>query len=98
MTEIFDLRAFQADLGKWQKATFPQSTHESKFKHLLKEVKELEQDMTDGIEMADIVMLIVGMAEVQGIDLSAKLAEKFEINKNRKWGTPDKDGVVHHIK
>ena len=98
MTEIFDFRDFQKKLGEWQRSTFPASTHESKFKHLLKEIKELEENMADGTEMADIIMLVVGMADIQGIDISSKLQEKFEINKQRKWGTPDEFGVVHHVK
>lgn len=92
-----DLQKFQKELHNWQLKTFPQSTLLSKLAHLKKEVIELDQNPTDGYEMADIIMLVCGMAAIEGIDISSVLQEKFEINKNRKWGTPDKDGVVLHI-
>jgi Protein of unknown function (DUF550) len=93
-----DLRKFQKELHEWQLQTFPQSTALSKLTHLKKEIIELEQNPADPYEMADIIMLVCGMASIQGIDIATALETKFEVNKNRKWGIPDKDGVVSHIK
>ncbi len=31
-------------------------------------------------------------------DICKAIQEKFEINKARKWGEPDANGVVNHIK
>lgn len=93
----FDLNIFQKELGEWQKQTFPFSTRESKFEHLLEEVAELSYDLSDGAEMADIVILLLGIADSQNINLADELKKKFEILKNRKWGQPDEKGVVRHI-
>jgi hypothetical protein len=30
-------------------------------------------------------------------DICKAISEKFEINKKRKWGKPDANGVVNHI-
>jgi len=31
-------------------------------------------------------------------DLFEAIRDKFEINKNRTWSKPDKDGIVRHVK
>jgi hypothetical protein len=86
------------DILAWQRRTFPDGTAASCAKHLLKEAHELVAKPTDGEEMADIVFLAFGAADRAGVDLWAAIRAKFEINKSRTWGTPDVDGVVHHIR
>lgn len=51
-----------------------------------------------GKEMADMVLLIISAASHCDIDLNKAVWEKLEINKKRKWGKPDAEGVVSHIK
>jgi hypothetical protein len=92
-----DFRKFQQDLHIWQVNTFPQSDVHAKLSHLKQEIAELEENPSDVMEMADIVILVTGLAAIQGYDLSNAIEQKFEINKTRKWGTPDKNGVVNHI-
>lgn len=91
---------------KWQKKTFPEASPSSKLKHLKQEVDELESDIFHGketvpSEFADCFLLLFGAAYACGYnwsDIWQFMDWKMEINKNRKWGKPDKDGVVNHIK
>lgn len=90
----------------WQKETFSQATAFSKIQHLKEEIEELSIDVAiDGIdkrlEFADCFLLLFGAAASDGMtyeDICQAIHEKFEINKARKWGEPDKIGVVKHIK
>ena len=53
------------------------------------------------MEFADCFFLLFGAAAAYGMsyeDISKAVAEKFEINKARKWGKPNASGVVNHIK
>jgi len=50
-----------------------------------------------GFEMADIGILLLDIAFVQGVDLTDYLLRKHEINMGRKWSAPDEHGVQHHI-
>ena len=85
------------EIGQWAETTFTKSTPESAFNHLKREVKELSNNLHDGKEMADIVMIIAHLASKAGIDLEAEIIKKFNVNKSRRWGEPDEEGVCEHI-
>jgi len=94
------------EITEWQEITFPTSTALSKVAHLKQEVLELESDLnTDSdhltTEWADCAILLFGAAKLAGMSYSMCLIaiqDKFEVNKLRKWGNPDENGVVNHIK
>lgn len=91
----------------WQEATFPNATALSKVQHLKEEIKELEAELQRnnfttelGSEIADCLFLIYGAAFKAGLNytqIELALQRKLAINKNRKWGKPDADGVVKHV-
>jgi len=95
--------SLQDQVAAWQAETFPGATTRSRIKHLEKEVGELEEAEL-GIsrerilrEAADCAILLFGIAALVGGDLLDEARKKLEINKGRKWGEPDEDGVVEHI-
>lgn len=100
------------DILNWQKHTFPDSYAISKLHHLSQEVPELIEELEyfeNGggsinrirMEFADCFLLLMGSATIAGFsaeDIETMIREKLEINKKRKWGIPDENGVVLHIK
>lgn len=51
-------------------------------------------------ELADCFTLLLDVAAHENINVSELLdasEQKLEINKKRKWGEPDENGVVEHI-
>lgn len=94
------------EIVKWQVQTFGHSTALSKIEHLKEEIEELIVDIAikgldKRLEFADCFFLLFGAAAADGMtyeDICNAIQEKFEINKARKWGQPDKNGVVKHIK
>lgn len=89
---------FQSEVSKWAYQTFPHQTPHSKMAHLRKEIDELAENTSDGEEMADCFILLLNLAEMAGVDLMTEARRKMEINRKRKWGAPDADGVCHHVK
>ena len=99
-------------IGQWSEETFKKQSSVSKLKHLQKEVVELieecEKDRNDALtsininlEFADCFILLLDAARKEGLnaeDILITIAHKMKINKERKWGPPDKDGVVQHIR
>lgn len=94
------------EVAAWQRATFGQATAFSKIEHLKEEIEELRIDLAiesadRRLEFADCFFLLFGAAAADGMtyqDIIEAIDEKFAINKARKWGTPDINGVVNHIK
>ncbi len=96
---------------KWQIETFPKADQLSKVYHLKEEVDELIQSIespgfklsdVERVEMeyADCFMLLFGSAMIAGYtidDIATMVKDKLDINRNRKWGEPDKNGVVKHL-
>lgn len=91
------MKSFQDKVGEWGNYTFPRGTPDSIVTHLKKEVEELAESH-DPAEAADCFLLLLQHAHRCGYDLAAEAIKKFEINKNRKWGIPDAEGVVEHIR
>ncbi len=95
------------EVVKWQKETFPTASPGSKIAHLKQEVEELENDVAGGNligaqkEFADCFLLLFGAAYASGYswkDIWQFIDWKMQVNKKRKWGKPDANGVVNHIK
>ena len=90
----------QDDIGVFSEKTFPGATPRSKALHLSEEAKEAAADPDDIIEWADCLILLLDGARKSGFsaaDIHAAALKKLEINKARKWGAPDADGVVRHV-
>ena len=93
------------DITKWQRETFPNAQPTSKLSHLSEELEELHFELshpTDNLrlEFADCFLLLFGCASSAGMtygDICMAIDEKMEINRRRKWGQPDENGVVKHI-
>lgn len=93
------------EITEWQERTFPAATAQSKVLHLRDEVNELMDDLRIGspsrrLEFADCFILLFGAAAADGMtyeDICNAIDDKFEINKSRKWGKPDANGVVRHV-
>ena len=76
---------------------------------LIQAIHELQKlEIPDGdifekvfYEYADCFMLLLDSASHSGISAKTLIRytrKKLKINKSRKWGKPDKNGVVEHIK
>ena len=96
----------QERIAAWARTVFPHDDPDAAtggvLAHFLEEVGELVVAYNDGgdvrEEAADIMHLLFQLAEFGGFDLLDETERKFAINRKRTWGTPDANGVVHHIK
>lgn len=98
--EVEHLEDLIEDVLNWQRATFTQRSAHSITAHLLKEAKELHANPNDDEEWADVLLLAFALCDdgERRRDLAREVRRKLEVNKLRKWGEPDADGVIQHIK
>jgi len=88
----------QKEVGAWANKVFGKSqTTIGVINHLIKEVCEL-RDSNAPDEAADCLLLLFQHAHEQGYDLIEEAKKKHQINLKRKWGKPDKYGVIEHIR
>lgn len=90
----------------------PGDFFEGRINHLEKEIKELKiaflepyawteynknkknQEIKE--EIVDCYLLVLHLVHLRGFDLLDEARKKMEINRGRKWGPPDKNGVIEH--
>lgn len=92
------LEAVLDDVWQWQQETFPTRSAHSISAHLRAEAQELAEDPTDRMEMADVLMLLSGLARYTGTDLASAVREKLAICRARVWGKPNAEGYVEHVR
>jgi len=96
------IQQLQDDIADWSDATFGSNrSPAAPLHHLAKEVQELIAAPVDRMEYADCLTLLLDAYRMAGgstDELVEACYEKLEINRRRKWGTPDKNGVVEHIR
>lgn len=69
--------------------------------HLVKEANELRDNPRDIMEMADCMNLLMDTCRRAGYtatDLLDAVDRKLDILPGRKWGPPDANGVIEHIR
>jgi len=111
--EIMELQKLMDDIREWSDATFGEGQRTVPIlHHLKKEVDELIEEVMADLELesdsgtsltefADTFMLLFDAANHHGFtaaNILNAVRGKLEINKKRKWGRPDENGVVEHIK
>lgn len=95
---VATLDGLARDIRAWGETTFPSSNPSSTAEHLRREADELLVNPMNGEEMADVFHLLVQLARVTDVDLTAEVARKFAINLRREWQQPDAAGVVEHVR
>lgn len=105
------LQKLANDIYDWAIVTFKDQTAHGVANHLQKEAIELSNailinqlypDVYDyKEELADCLMLVLELSRLLKIPVDVLLEDtqkKLEKNKLRKWKTPDKDGIIEHVK
>ena len=92
-TPIGELQKLVVD---WADSVFPDRTPEQAFRKLMEEeIEEMKKAPHDEMEFADAVIVLLDLAHLMNIDISAAVKKKMEINKNRKWTL--RDGLFKHV-
>ena len=107
MADLIKLQKLMDDIAEWSDKTFGDGKRTISIAyHLKKEIDELIEDLECNNtketidEFSDCFMLLFDCASHYGLkahDIWLFCQRKLEINKSRKWGRPDKNGVVEHI-
>jgi hypothetical protein len=93
-----DISFLQQEIATWADSLIPNRTaHQALTKLALEEIPEFLLEPDSPGEYADLVILILDIAHLQGIDVKAAVLEKMNINKNREWEVDPKTGIMSHL-
>jgi len=94
-----ECKKFQDLVAKWGNDTFGVGvqTKYGVMAHFVKEVCEFHLSHSPD-EAADCFLLLLQHAHECGYDLFEEAQKKHQVNLGRKWGKPDKDGCIEHIR
>ena len=87
----------QREVKEWADSVFPNRTaHDALCKLMLEEIPEFALAQKDESEYADMVILILDIASLNGIDVSAAVARKMAINRARTWTIDPNTKIMRH--
>lgn len=94
------MNAISRDITEWANSVYPNRTTQATVaKLVLEEIPEwLNSDTNDPMEFADMVILILDLANMNNIDIVEAVKLKMSINKNRKWKIDPITNTMSHIK
>lgn len=99
-----ELQEFWNDHAEWSQKTFGLDSvrgPEGPLNHLAKEVQEALAKPDDPGEYADLLLLTFDAARRSGLtfgQLIGAARSKLHVNKARRWGKPNADGSVEHVR
>jgi len=94
------IKNLQDDSYQFVIGLLPNLTHYQQARKVLEESTELANDADDEVEYADVLISLLVAAKLKGIntDKLLQVAEtKMALNKTRKWGEADANGLKKHI-
>lgn len=89
----------QREIAEWADGLIPDRTvHTALSKLMLEELPELiSSGASDELEFADVVILVLDMAHLQGIDIEKAVKTKMDINRKRTWKVDEITGLMSHV-
>lgn len=90
------LRELQRAVVEWANSIFPQRTQASAFMKLFEEVGELIRQPNSPGEYADILIMLLDLADMHGIDLLKAGFDKMDVNRKRSW-VKGALGTLQHV-
>lgn len=93
------IRNLQTEIKKWADSVFPNRTSSGILKKIDEEKQEIiDSGCIDPLEYADLAILILDLASINGIDIQDAVRTKLEINYARSWEIDLENGVMRHKK
>lgn len=91
----------QDDASEFVYGILPMLTHQQQVKKVLEEATELAESPNDETEYADVLISLLVAWKLKGGDVDSLLKvaiQKMKVNRDRKWGDMDENGLKKHVK
>jgi NTP pyrophosphatase (non-canonical NTP hydrolase) len=92
-----DIRQLQDRITKWADANFPNRTTADILLKLYEEVGEYARDPKSSMEFGDVMILLLDVANRNGIDVHRAIEEKMDLNEKRQWRVDENTRIMRHV-
>ena len=92
-----DIRQLQDRITKWADANFPNRTTADILLKLYEEVGEYARDPKSSLEFGDVMILLLDVANRNGIDVHRAIEEKMDMNEKRQWRVDENTRIMRHV-
>lgn len=79
------IREWQERIRLWSEVKFPEMEARTVMLKTFEELSEVVREPGDALEHADLLILVLDLANKCGIDIESALAQKMAINQQREW-------------
>ncbi len=88
----------QAEIAAWIGPLHPTRAPLGTIAKVLEEIGELiaSERMRDPLEVADVLILVLDLATLLDVDVTAAVRAKLDINRRRSWRAAD-NGALSHV-
>lgn len=91
------VRELQTEIKEWADSVFPTRTaYGALCKLMLEEIPEFALAVNDPGEYADLVILVLDIATLNGIDVESAVRDKMQKNRARTWSINETTGLMKH--
>jgi NTP pyrophosphatase (non-canonical NTP hydrolase) len=92
------IREWQERIRQWSEEKLPGLEAQAVMLKTFEELSEVVRDPTDELEHADLLILVLDLANKCGIDIESALERKMLINQQREWTRDPMTGFYRRVK
>lgn len=84
------------EIHDWANEVFPDRVVQDIFLKSVEELSEMIREPESAHEMADMFILLLDLAKMQGFSIENAIREKMEVNRKRKWKVDRQTRIMRH--
>jgi NTP pyrophosphatase (non-canonical NTP hydrolase) len=92
-----DIRQLQERVTKWADEKFPGRGTADILLKLYEEIGEYARNPKSALELGDVMILLLDVANYNDIDIHRAIEEKMDINEARSWRVDENTRIMRHV-
>ena len=95
MSDLSEIKSLTYEVVSWANETIPERTVSSALIKMFEEIGELTKDLRSPGEYADVMIMLLDLANMHDVDIAQAVWDKMAVNRSRKW-TVTETGTYQH--
>lgn len=92
-----EIRLLQTRICEWADSIFPNRSTADILLKMYEELGEYARDPKSHLELADVMILLLDAAHLNGIDVWGAVNAKMDINEKRRWNLDANTRIMRHV-